>query len=64
MTVQKVTYLIFILFTVTSCYKTSPISEEKILGEIFPQLIDSLRIKCRFPHHRRDLSMTSKFCWY
>jgi hypothetical protein len=47
MTVQKVTYLIFILFTVTSCYKTSPISEEKILGEIFPQLIDSLRIKWR-----------------
>jgi hypothetical protein len=47
MTAHKVTYLTLIFFALISCFKKSPISEEKILSDIFPQLIDSLQIKWR-----------------
>lgn len=43
MTARKLTYLIVILFTMISCEKNHK-TKEKILSDIFPQLIDSLRI--------------------
>ncbi|WP_146697824.1 hypothetical protein [Geofilum rhodophaeum] len=43
MTAQKITYLILILFSLLSC-KIEHSDNEKVLGDIFPQLIDSLRI--------------------
>ena len=46
MTKRKVTYLILILFFIASC-NTSSKTEEKILSDIFPQLVDSLHINWR-----------------
>ena len=46
MTLHKMTYLILVLFSITSC-KRNHISDEKILSDIFPQLVDSLHIKWR-----------------
>lgn len=43
MTARKITYLILILFTLISC-KNDSTTDEKVLSELFPQLIDSLRI--------------------
>ena len=43
MTAYKITYLILILFALIGC-ENKPTADEKILNEIFPQLIDSLRI--------------------
>jgi hypothetical protein len=43
MTTHKITYLILVLFALISC-ENKPTTDEKILSEIFPQLIDSLRI--------------------
>jgi hypothetical protein len=43
MTVYKITYLILILFVFISCENNSA-TDEKILSDIFPQLIDSLWI--------------------
>ncbi len=43
MTARKITYLISILFLLSSC-KISHSDNEKVLSDIFPQLIDSLRI--------------------
>ncbi|MBN1970372.1 MAG: hypothetical protein JW870_13470 [Candidatus Delongbacteria bacterium] len=43
MTVHKITYLISILFLLSSC-KFSHADNEKVFSDIFPQLIDSLRI--------------------
>ncbi len=44
MTSRKLSFLILILIALTSCNK-NPQSEEKIISDIFPQLIDSLHIK-------------------
>ncbi len=46
MTAYKVTYLIWVLFSIIGCERNH-ISEEKILSDIFPQLVDSLHIKWR-----------------
>ena len=43
MTAHKIAYLILVLFALISC-EDKPTTDEKILSEIFPQLIDSLRI--------------------
>jgi hypothetical protein len=43
MTTHKITFLILVLFALISC-ENKPTTDEKILSEIFPQLIDSLRI--------------------
>ncbi len=43
MTARKMTYLISILFLLSSC-KYSHSDNEKVFSDIFPQLIDSLRI--------------------
>ncbi len=43
MTAHKITYLILILFALISC-ENKPTTDESILSEIFPSLIDSLRI--------------------
>ncbi len=44
MTSLKITYLILIFIAITSCNKNHQ-SEEGILSDIFPQLIDSLHLK-------------------
>ncbi|MFB6344117.1 hypothetical protein ACE1ET_20530 [Saccharicrinis sp. FJH62] len=46
MTISKLTYLILILVSIASC-KTDFITDEKIVSDIFPQLVDSLNIKWR-----------------
>lgn len=46
MNARKVSYLILFLFAITSC-KMNSVSEERILSDIFPQLVDSLDIKWR-----------------
>ena len=43
MTTRKITYLILILFSLSSC-QLNQSDNEKVLTDIFPQLIDSLRI--------------------
>jgi len=43
MTARKIAYLILILLSVMSCEK-SHLTDEKVLGDILPQLIDSLGI--------------------
>ncbi|MCF8298271.1 MAG: hypothetical protein K9J13_12060 [Saprospiraceae bacterium] len=43
MTTRKLTFLILILVSVISCNKKTQ-TDEKVITEIFPQLIDSLRI--------------------
>ncbi|MEZ4804729.1 MAG: hypothetical protein R2852_04395 [Bacteroidia bacterium] len=44
MTIKQTLYWILILFSISSCERNQ-ISNEKILSDIFPQLIDSLYIK-------------------
>lgn len=43
MTAQKLTYLILIFISMIGCDKNSR-TDEKVISDIFPQLIDSLRI--------------------
>ncbi|TAJ06850.1 hypothetical protein DMA11_22350 [Marinilabiliaceae bacterium JC017] len=43
MTAKQITYLILVIFTLTNC-KNDSLTEEKILGDILPQLVDSLHI--------------------
>ncbi len=46
MILRKLIYLILILLSITSCEKNY-MSDEKILSDIFPELVDSLHIKWR-----------------
>ncbi len=43
MRAKQITYILLILFTLTNC-KNDLLPQEKILNDIFPQLIDSLHI--------------------
>ena len=40
---KQITYIVLIVFTLTNC-KNDLMTEEKILSDIFPQLVDSLHI--------------------